>query len=361
MARYRKIDPRIHNDAKFKALSERGKLLFLTILTHPHMTALGAMRATEAGLCQEMVIGSSLKDADCPSGCPPGCRTDSPAGVFESYRNAFCDIIEKGLIKFDPQNACLLIPNFLRYNPPESPSVVMAWNQAGDLIPECQLRDELIENTREFLKGHGKPSFLEAFKLAPNGWQADPQADPQADGQADPQADGQGARQQEQEQEQDKNPPTPQRGIVSDEKTKKRGKRKADRVLPAYSSDFEKFWSAFPRRLGGRGGKEAAWRVWQRRVKNGSLPAIPDLMAALTKLVASEAWLKEDGRFIPMVSTFLNKGRWTDADDLESQAPPQNQPDPDCPHCHGRGLVEVERGGVKGQTACKCRSESHGS
>jgi len=57
MGRYRKIDPRIHNDAKFKALSERGKLLFFTILTHPHMTALGAMRATEAGLCQEMTLG----------------------------------------------------------------------------------------------------------------------------------------------------------------------------------------------------------------------------------------------------------------------------------------------------------------
>lgn len=157
-----------------------------------------------------------------------------------------------------------------------------------------------------------------------------------------------------------KNPPTPKGGSASNEKTKKRGKRK-DRVLPPFSSDFEKFWSAYPRRPGGRGGKEAAWRVWQRRVKNGSLPAIPDLMAALTKLVASEAWLKEDGRFIPMVSTFLNKGRWTDADDLGDKDQPACQIDPNCPHCHGLGFVEVERGGVKGQIACKCRSENHGS
>ncbi len=103
MSRYRKIDPRIHNDAKFKALSERGKLFFFTILTHPHMTALGAMRATEAGLCEEMALGFSKKDAACPSACPADCATGCasdcqagrPAGVFESYRNAFRDLKKK--------------------------------------------------------------------------------------------------------------------------------------------------------------------------------------------------------------------------------------------------------------------------
>lgn len=182
MGRYRKIDPRIHNDAKFKALSERGKLFFLTILTHPHMTALGAMRATEAGLCEEMALGASGKNAGCPadcsSDCGAGCVSDyqagRAAGVFESYRQAFKDLIAKGLIKFDPSSACLVVPKFLKYNPPESPSVVTAWNAAGDLIPECALRDELIENTINFLQGYGKPSFLKAFKLVPIGpqWRA---------------------------------------------------------------------------------------------------------------------------------------------------------------------------------------------
>ncbi|MCK9374768.1 MAG: hypothetical protein M0P73_01315 [Syntrophobacterales bacterium] len=346
MGRYRKIDPRIHNDAKFKALSERGKLLFLTILTHPHMTALGAMRATEAGLCEEMALGVSLKNADCPTDCP----SDWPAGVLKSYRNAFQGIIEKGLIKFDPENACLVIPKFLTYNPPESPSVVVAWNQSGDLIPECQLRDELIENTRLFLKGYAKTSFLEAFKLVPNGYsqtarQTAPQTGPQ----------------QEQEQEQEiKNPLTPLKGgnDVGDEKTKKRSKRKADRVLPAYSLDFEKFWRRYPNR---RGGKEAAWDIWRRREKNGTLPPFPELIAALDKLVKDPEWMKEEGRFVPMVTTFLNKGRWTDADALKSQAPPQNQPDPNCPHCHGRGTVDAEIDGAQGQADCQCRRGNHAS
>jgi hypothetical protein len=104
---------------------------------------------------------------------------------------------------------------------------VMAWNQSGDLITECQLRDELIENTRNFLKGYEKPSFLEAFKLVPNGGQADGQTD----GQPDPQGGGQIAGQQEQEQEQEYKPPLPPQNGGSDigdlEKPKKRSKRKA--------------------------------------------------------------------------------------------------------------------------------------
>ena len=48
------MDPRIWNDAKFRDLSDNAKLVFFMLLTHPNMTALGAMRATVAGLAEEM-------------------------------------------------------------------------------------------------------------------------------------------------------------------------------------------------------------------------------------------------------------------------------------------------------------------
>lgn len=54
MARFRKIDPRIWNDEKFRTLSDKGKLAFLFILTHPAMTCLGAMRASFEGLAAEL-------------------------------------------------------------------------------------------------------------------------------------------------------------------------------------------------------------------------------------------------------------------------------------------------------------------
>lgn len=35
MASYRKIDPRIWNDERFRVLTDSGKLAFLFVLTHP--------------------------------------------------------------------------------------------------------------------------------------------------------------------------------------------------------------------------------------------------------------------------------------------------------------------------------------
>jgi hypothetical protein len=54
MSRYRKIDTRVWNDAKFRGLSDSGKLAFLMLLTHPSMTALGAMRSTIPSLAEEL-------------------------------------------------------------------------------------------------------------------------------------------------------------------------------------------------------------------------------------------------------------------------------------------------------------------
>jgi hypothetical protein len=196
--------------------------------------------------------------------------------------------------------------------------------------------------------------------LVPNGGQADGQTGHQADGQSV----GQSVGQQEQEQEQEfKNPLTPLKGggELADGKSKKRSKEeKANSVPSAYGLDFEKFWAAYPRRPGGRGGKDAAWKVWQRRAKAGTLPAASELMAAIEKLVKSDAWLKDGGQFIPMATTFLNQGRWSDAEDLQIQdTPTKNSVDPNCPICRGRGFVDAEIDGEQGQADCECRRRNY--
>ena len=43
MARYKKIDVRIWNDAKFNALSSDARLIFLFMLTSPQTTMVGAV------------------------------------------------------------------------------------------------------------------------------------------------------------------------------------------------------------------------------------------------------------------------------------------------------------------------------
>src|SRR5688500_3868346 len=141
MARYRKVDSRIWNDKKFCELTDAGKLAFLFVLTHPHMTALGAMRATLPGLAEEMHW------------------TD------EAFAEALQEAFLKGMAKHDQKASFLWLPNFLKYNRPESPNVVKAWGDAFDLLPECSLKTELSHHVKAFLKGLSE-GFQEALPEA---------------------------------------------------------------------------------------------------------------------------------------------------------------------------------------------------
>ncbi|MEM1189912.1 MAG: hypothetical protein AAGI72_15375 [Pseudomonadota bacterium] len=166
MARYRKVDTRIWNDAKFNALSDDGKLVFFLLLTHPQMTALGAMRATIPGLAEEL------------------------GWLPEAFREAFQEALAKGMAKHDPEARLIVLPNFLKYNRPESPNVVKAWDSALDLLPECRLKSELIQDVKAFAEG-----LTEGFAKAL----------PEAFAKGMPYQE----QEQEQEQEQDKSKHTP--------------------------------------------------------------------------------------------------------------------------------------------------------
>lgn len=141
MSRYRKIDPRIWNDEKFRELSDKAKLVFLMLLTHPNMTAIGAMRGTVAGLAEEL------------------------AWDLEAFRIAFRDVLSKGMAEHD-QKACLIaLPRFVKYNQPESPNVVKAWTGALDLLPECALKNHVVARAADFARGMNK-GFAEALPEA---------------------------------------------------------------------------------------------------------------------------------------------------------------------------------------------------
>jgi hypothetical protein len=130
MGRYRKIDTKIWNDENFQAFSDDGKLAFLFLLTHPHMTAIGAMRTTIPGLAAE--LGWPLK----------------------RFRAAIQSPLSKGMIELNEQACYLALPKFLRYNEPEGPnSVTKAWPQALNLIPECPEKTTLITRCQTYLNG----------------------------------------------------------------------------------------------------------------------------------------------------------------------------------------------------------------
>jgi hypothetical protein len=145
MARYRKVDPRIWNDAKFRSLSDDGKLVFLFLMTNPHMTSLGAMRETIPGLASEL------------------------DWKLERFSKAFGEAFRKGMAKHDPKASFIWLPNFLKYNVPENPNVVRSWGSVIDYLPECALLGELLEQLKAFTEGLGE-AFAKAFaKALPEG------------------------------------------------------------------------------------------------------------------------------------------------------------------------------------------------
>jgi hypothetical protein len=60
-------------------------------------------------------------------------------------------LCEQGIVAFDKKACFVWAMNFLKYNPPESPNVVKSWGTSLEYLPECDLKNQLIEKTRVFL------------------------------------------------------------------------------------------------------------------------------------------------------------------------------------------------------------------
>jgi hypothetical protein len=144
MGRYRKVDVRIWNDARFGSLSDDGKLAFLFMLTHPHLSGLGCMRATVAGLAAEL-------------GWPA-----------ERFATAVNELVSTGndgrsLVEYDEQASFIGLPKFQKYNQPENPNVVTGWGSLLDLLPECLAKERLIDRVDQCVRERGE-RFLAAWE-----------------------------------------------------------------------------------------------------------------------------------------------------------------------------------------------------
>lgn len=129
MARYRKIDVRIWNDRKFRALSDNGKLAFILLLTHPDTTQIGTIRTRVSNLADEL-----------------GWSNDAMS-------HAIREVKSKGMIDADEKAGLMVINNFLKYNAPSSPNAFKSWCELIDLMPECDLLDRHIAGLKAFVDG----------------------------------------------------------------------------------------------------------------------------------------------------------------------------------------------------------------
>lgn len=75
------------------------------------------------------------------------------------------------------------------------------------------------------------------------------------------------------------------------------------RAKQAYSPDFERFWSLYPKKKS----KGAAWKAW-RKLR----PPIDAVLNALSWQRISAEWRKDGGEFIPHPASYLNATGWED-------------------------------------------------
>ena len=169
MALYSKIDRRIWVDAKFRALSEDAKLLWLYLLTCPENGSMpGLLRIGKAALAEALEW--------------------FPERFPKRLPERFAELTRNGMAKADWDARLIYLPNALRYNAPPNPNVVASWAEHWDNLPECDLKSEAFEAFSSEMKRLGEP-FAKRF--------AERLPKPSRNGLAN------GMRKQEQEQEQD--------------------------------------------------------------------------------------------------------------------------------------------------------------
>jgi hypothetical protein len=80
-------------------------------------------------------------------------------------------------------------------------------------------------------------------------------------------------------------------------------------ATPSTDKDFDRFWAAYPRRIG----KGQARKAWAKALKAGTDPET--VIEAAGRFTALRG--NEDPKFTPHPSTWLNGERWTDVPDPE--------------------------------------------
>lgn len=81
---------------------------------------------------------------------------------------------------------------------------------------------------------------------------------------------------------------------------------RAAKAARAPAEGFSEFWEAYPRKHA----KQAAQAAWDKLRPDAGLRG--QILAALSAQKRSAAWREQDGKFIPLPSTYINGRRWED-------------------------------------------------
>ena len=76
-----------------------------------------------------------------------------------------------------------------------------------------------------------------------------------------------------------------------------------------YSDNFIRFWKVYPSRMGLKTGKSQSYKIWVRDKLDSDTDAI---IASVEAHKSLKQWLEDEGKYIPMPTTFLNQERYED-------------------------------------------------
>ena len=76
---------------------------------------------------------------------------------------------------------------------------------------------------------------------------------------------------------------------------------------------FDAFWKVYPKKQN----KKNAQKAWGKLNPDSELISV--IIAAVERAKASEAWLREEGRYIPLPTTYLNGRRWEDEEAMHCE------------------------------------------
>lgn len=138
MGFYRRVDVRMHGDARYLALSppqSNGRSLFEWLIHGPFSNSIGLYQAGQMAMAESLEWSA------------------------KGFAHAFAEVIAQGLIVWCEDHRMIYLPSFLKHNPPGSTNVAKGWINLLDSLPECHLRGEWIQQFQAFAK-----AFPDAFK-----------------------------------------------------------------------------------------------------------------------------------------------------------------------------------------------------
>jgi len=98
------------------------------------------------------------------------------------------------------------------------------------------------------------------------------------------------------------------RGTSAGPEKRREEKRRVRKNTPLtpLTGGFERFWSAYPRKVA----RQSALKAWNKLDPDAVLAET--ILAAIATHSRSEQWTKDGGAFIPHPTTWLNQRRWED-------------------------------------------------